>query len=317
MKNYDIRPVLSGDKTRFSFELLPPVKGGNIESLFSTIDSLMEWDPCYINITYHREEVTYVQEGGALVPKIIRKRPGTVGIASAIQNKYRIPAIPHIICGGFSRKETEEALIDLHFLGIRNVLAIRGDSDKITGKFERDKDGHSYAVDLVRQIKALSQGEYVDPILDAKGMEFTIGVAGYPEKHPESPNREWDLLRLKEKVLAGGDYIVTQMFFDNGVFKDFVRSCREIGIKVPIIPGIKPLSTRSHLTTLTKTFGLTIPQDLVKEIENCQEKECLRDLGVEWAIAQSKELLAMGVPVIHFYTMGRSDGIIKIAKSVF
>ncbi|MBN1989290.1 MAG: methylenetetrahydrofolate reductase [NAD(P)H] [Bacteroidales bacterium] len=305
--------------TLFSFELLPPIKGHNLETIFDAINPLLEFSPAYINVTYHREEVVYrTDEAGRTVPRILRRRPGTVGISAAIQTRYGIDVVPHLVCGGFNRWETEDALIDLDFLGIENVLAIRGDADKITGRFTPKQDGHTHAIELVQQVADLNKGHYLDEALEVRTpTRFCIGVAGYPEKHAESPNPQHDLQHLKAKVDAGAQYIVTQMFFDNKAYFRFVDSCRQAGITVPIIPGIKPLSVKEHLSMLPKTFAVQLPSELVTEVERCQSNAQVRQVGIEWAIAQAKELRSAGVPSIHFYTMGKSDNIAAIARGVY
>ncbi len=307
------------DKTLFSFELLPPLKGDNIETIYKTIDPLMEFNPPYINVTYHREEVVYKElSSGLLEKKTVRKRPGTVAISAAIMYKYKIDIIPHIICGGFNKEETENALIDLHFLGIENLLVVRGDSDKVTRRFVPEPAGHPYALDLVKQVVDLNNAKYLDDELENKtATNFTIGVAAYPEKHNESPNMETDIKFLKDKITAGAEYIVTQMFFDNDKYFRFVELCRNHGINVPIIPGIKPISQLNHLSILPNTFHIDIPQTLVQEVNKCKTNADVRELGISWAIEQSKELIRAGVPVVHYYTMGKSDNIRKIAEAVF
>jgi len=314
-----IEHLNNANSTLFSFELLPPLKGHTLQTIFDTINPLMEFNPAYINVTYHREEVIYrTAPNGVIHPAILRRRPGTVGISAAIQHKYKVDIVPHIICGGFNMAETEDALIDLDFLGIHNVLAVRGDADKITGRFEVKAGGHKYAIDLVKQIIAMNKGSYQDETLEKPNpTNFCVGVAGYPEKHAEAPNITSDIQRLKEKVDAGADYIVTQMFFDNSKFFKFVDKCREIGITVPIIPGIKPLSLKEHISILPKVFNVQLPQGLVKELERCPDNKAVKELGVEWAACQAKELKAKGVPSIHFYTMGKSDNIYNIAKRVY
>lgn len=303
--------------SRLSFELLPPVKGSSIDTIFSTLDQLMEFSPPYLNITYHREELTYVTLNGRKVPAIVRKRPGTVGIAAAIMGKYKVDVVPHIICGGFSLRETEEALIDLDFLGIRNLLVLRGDGDKITGKFEPHPEGHRYAVELLEQIMRLNKGDYLEKYVEnPTPTHFSVGVAGYPEKHQESPNFDADIYHLKQKVDSGAEYIVTQMFYDNSVYFKFVKRCREKGITVPIIPGLKPVAIKDHQNILPKMFGVTIPTELSKAMSKCKTNSDVRTLGVEWTTAQAKELLANGAPIIHLYTMGRADNIVKIAKGI-
>ncbi len=306
-------------KTLFSFELLPPLKGDNIESIYKTIDPLFEFNPPYINVTYHKEEVVFKElDNGLLQKKVVRKRPGTVAISAAIMNKYKIDVVPHIICGGFNKEETENALIDLHFLGIENLLVLRGDPDKNTKRFMSEPDGHPYAVDLLKQVVDLNKGKYLDEELENKtATHFTCGVAGYPEKHNEAPNMLSDLYFLKKKIEAGAEFIVTQMFYDNQKYYDFVKACRDEGILVPIIPGIKPIATKSQMTVLPQTFHIDIPEALVKELIKCKNTADARQVGVEWAIEQSKDLIKHNVPVLHFYTMGKSDNIQRIAKAVF
>ncbi len=306
-------------KTLFSFELLPPLKGGNIKTIYATVDPIMEFSPININVTYHREEVIYKKHpNGLLEPRKVRKRPGTVAISAAIKYKYKVSVVPHIICGGFTKEETENALIDFHFLGIHNLLAVRGDTPKNEKEFIPEPDGNANAVDLVRQIMDMNRGKYSDEeLLHTTPTKFSIGVAGYPEKHIESPNLESDLYFLKQKVDAGAEYIVTQMFFDNKKYFDFVKSCRNYGIEVPIVPGLKPVSIKSHINLLPKTFNIDLPQVLAMEIRKCKDNKEARQVGVEWAIKQSKELIAANVPALHFYTMGSSDNIRNIAKAVF
>lgn len=279
----------------------------------------MEFKPPYINITYHQPEIVLKKrESGLLEQRIVRKRPGTVAISSAIKNRYQVDVVPHLICGGFNKEDTEDALIDLHYLGIHNILVVRGDADIHTGRFVANKDGHENAIDLLRQVMDMNKGRYIDDELENPTPTFfSAGVAGYPEKHAESPNMDTDLRHLKAKVDAGAEYIVTQMFFDNQKFFDFERRCREIGIKVPIIPGLKPVSTKKHLNLLPQIFKVDLPPALATEMEKCTDNKSVRDLGVEWAIHQSKELLASGVPVIHFFTMGRADNIRRIAENIF
>lgn len=304
-------------KTLFSFELLPPLKGKSIESIYQTIDPLMEFNPLYVNVTYHQEEVVYKKRKDKLLEKsVVRKRPGTVAISAAIKYKYKVKVIPHIICGGFTREETEYALIDLNFLGIDNILVVRGDPAPEQKNFIPEPEGHSNALGLVKQVANLNRGKY----LDAGNMtatDFSMGVAGYPEKHPESPNRDSDFYFLKKKVEAGADFIVTQMFFDNKNFFEFVRQCRNRGINAPIIPGLKPLVTKNHLNYLPKTFGIDLPESLVKEVLKCKTPEAVKQVGIEWAIAQSRELIEFGVPVVHYFTLGKAGSIQDIAKEVF
>lgn len=307
------------DSTLFSLEIIPPKKGDSIKNLFDQIDPLMEFKPPFIDVTYHREEYVYKErENGLLEKKSIKKRPGTVGICAAIQNHYKIDAVPHIICGGFSKEETENALIDLNFLGIDNVLALRGDSIKSEPQFVPEPDGNAYASDLVEQISGMNKGEYLDEELgNAIPSNFCIGVAGYPEKHFEAPNMNFDLKWLKKKVDLGAEYIVTQMFFDNKVYFKFVEDCRSIGINIPIIPGIKPVSTKNHLTILPKIFKIDLPEDLEQALTKCKNNSEVKELGIEWGIQQSRELIDAGVPVLHFYSMGKSDAIQRIAREFF
>jgi methylenetetrahydrofolate reductase (NADPH) len=308
-----------GKGTKISFELLPPLRGSSIESIYHTIDRLKIFDPVCINITYHKEETVFSKlSDGSVQQKIVRKRPGTVGIATAIHHKYGIDVVPHIICGGFSRRETEDALIDLDFLGIHNLLVLRGDGDKDTGTFTPYKDGHANAVDLVRQIKNMNNGIYLESFYsDPTHTNFSVGVAGYPEKHYEAPDFETDLFYLKEKIKAGAEYIVTQMFFDNRVYHAFVARCREAGIDVPVIPGLKPVSVKKHLEILPKVFGVAIPRELADEIKSCKSESDVYNVGIEWAASQSAELKKSGVPAIHYYTMSRPDNIIEIVRRVF
>lgn len=310
---------LDGKGTKISFELLPPLRGSSIKSVYATIDRLKEFDPLCINITYHKEETVFSKlADGSMKRKVLRKRPGTVGLAAAIQHKYNIDVVPHIICGGFSRRETEEALIDLDFLGIHNLLVLRGDPDKDTGKFQACEDGHSYAVDLVRQIMDMNRGKYLESYYsEPAATSFSVGVAGYPEKHYEASSFETDLHYLKKKVEAGAEYIVTQMFFDNRVFHEFVKRCRETGINVPIIPGLKPVALKKHLKILPKVFGVRIPDELAREINSCKSEPAVYQAGIEWAAGQSAELLKSGVPAIHYYTMSRPDNIVEIVRRVF
>ncbi|ACX83824.1 5,10-methylenetetrahydrofolate reductase [Blattabacterium sp. (Periplaneta americana) str. BPLAN] len=308
-------------KSLFSFEILPPLRGHDIKDIFSTLDPLMEFNPPFIDVTYHREEFIYVEkENGLLQRRTISRRPGTVGICAAIMNKYGIDAVPHLICGGFNRQMTENALIDLNFLGIDNVLVLRGDPLKSEKSFFSKKDGHQYAVELVEQVKNLNNGKYLDNTFEQKDsplFDFCIGIAGYPEKHLEAPNMESDLFFLKKKVEAGANYIVTQMFFDNKKYFSFVKKCRSEGITVPIIPGIKPISSKKQLNSLPSRFYLNIPHELVKEIEKVKDKKMISHIGIEWAIQQSKELKDSGVEVIHYYTMDKPENIYKIVQAVY
>jgi len=306
-------------KTLFSFEIVPPQKGQNIQDLYNNIDPLMEFKPPFIDVTTSREEHVYIpKENGLLEQKITRMRPGTVGICASLKYKYNVDAIPHVLCGGFTKEETEYVLVDCHYLGLDNVMALRGDAMKHEKYFQASKDGHQYASELVSQISNLNKGKYLHEIIETPyNADFCIGVAGYPEKHLEAPSMDSDLKRLKDKVDAGADYIVTQMFFDNDKYFEFVKKAREIGITVPIIPGIKPIAVKRHLQILPQVFRLDVPDILISEIEKCKDNKQVRQLGVEWAINQSKELIKAGVPVVHFYSMGKSDNIKAIAQEVF
>lgn len=310
--------IKNAKNTLISFEILPPVKGQDIQSIYNAIDPLMEFKPPFIDVTYHREEYVYRKKEGGLLEKIsTRKRPGTVGICSAIMNRYEVDAVPHIICGGFSREETENALIDLNFLGIDNVLLLRGDAIKSESTFIPEPDGHHFATDLIEQVVNMNKGKYLDEDLEnAFSSDFCIGVAGYPEKHFESPNIKSDLKWLKRKVDLGADYIVTQMFYDNQKYFEFVERCRAEGINIPIIPGLKPITTKGQMVTLPKIFHIDIPEDLAEAVDKCKDNDAAKKVGVEWGIQQSKELIKAGVPVLHFYTMGKQDTTIAIVKAI-
>ncbi len=304
--------------TLFSIEILPPLKGVGIESLYSHLDPLVEFNPPFIDVTYHREEYVYKKRGDLLERKSIRKRPGTVGICAAIQHKYNVDTVPHIICGGFSKEETENALIDLNFLGIENVLLLRGDAIKSENRFVPDPEGHHFATDLVDQVVKMNKGRYLDEDLkNAFPTDFCIGIAGYPEKHFEAPNMVRDLKFLKMKVDLGAEYVVTQMFFDNKKYFEFVELCRKEGINVPIIPGLKPITTKGQLSVLPSLFYIDLPSDLTDAIDNCKTKEDVVEVGVEWAVQQSKELMEFGVPCLHFYSMGKAEPVRRIAAELF
>jgi methylenetetrahydrofolate reductase (NADPH) len=306
-------------KTLFTIEILPPLKGENIKNLFGNIDPLMEFKPPFIDVTYHREEYMYKKkESGLLEKRSTRKRPGTVGICAAIQNRYKVDTVPHIICGGFNREETENALIDLNFLGVDNVLVLQGDAIKGEGRFVSEPDGHKYASDLLQQVVNMNNARYIDEdIQNMTPTNFCIGVAGYPEKHFAAPNLKADLKYLKLKVDLGAEYIVTQMFFDNAKYFEFVEKCKEAGINVPIIPGIKPITTKSQCNILPTTFYIDIPEDLSDEVDKCKDNAAVKEVGIKWAVQQSKELMKQGVPTLHFYSMGKSDPIYRIAKELF
>lgn len=311
--------IKQAQSTLFSIEILPPLKGKSIQSIFDGIDPLMEFKPSFVDVTYHREEYLYKKrEGGYLEKVSIRKRPGTVGICAAIMNKYHVDAVPHIICGGFSKEETENALIDLHFLGIDNVLALRGDSIKSEPEFVPEPGGHTYAIDLVKQIGNMNKGKYIDEDLaDVAPTNFCIGVAGYPEKHFEAPNMISDMKHLKAKIDAGSEYIVTQMFFDNAQYFEYLKKCKEQNITVPIIPGLKIITTKKQATVLPKIFKIDVPQALLEEIEKCKTDADVKEVGIEWCIQQSKELIKAGAPCLHYYTMGTSEVTRRVASKVF
>lgn len=310
--------IKNADKTLFSFEIIPPLKGKGIECLYDGIDPLMEFNPPFINVTYHREEFFYKNMGDGLLKKIsIKKRPGTVGICAAIMHKYKVDAIPHLICGGFNVEETENALIDLQFLGVDNILALRGDSIKSESVFTPSSGGHHYATDLVKQISSMNDGKYLDDERQNAPTDFCIGAAGYPEKHFEAMNLNSDMKHLKEKVDAGAEFIVTQMFYDNQKYFEFVKKCRDAGIDVPIIPGLKPITTMKHISFLPKFFHIDLPIMLSNELEKCKTSADVRQVGIEWGIQQAKELMDNNVPVLHFYTMNKSTAVKEIASAVF
>lgn len=306
-------------QTLASFEVLPPLKGGSMQAIFDALDPLMEFKPPFIDVTYHREDFIYKKRSTGYFEKVaIRKRPGTVGICAAIMHRYGVDAVPHLICGGFTKEDTENALIDLNFLNINNVLAIRGDARQFDGKFIPEEEGHSYAIDLIHQIVDMNNGKYLhEDIENGSRTDFCIGVAGYPEKHFESPNLDMDLSYTKAKIDAGADYIVTQMFFDNQKYFDYVRKCREVGITVPIIPGLKPITKKYQLSSLPRLFHIDMPENLVKELTKAKDAEARTRVGIEWSIQQSKELKEFGVPCLHYYTMGDSETIQAIMEKVF
>ena len=306
-------------KTLFSIEIIPPTKGTGIEDLYKNVDPLMEFKPPFIDVTTSREEYIYLDKGNGLMErKITRMRPGTLGICAAIQHKYNVDTAPHVLCGGFTKEETEYLLVDCMYLGIENVMALRGDAMKGEQYFEPTIGGHKNATDLVRQMNDLGRGKYLhDEKTCDENNKFCIGVAGYPEKHIEAPSMNYDLKWLKEKVDAGADYVVTQMFFDNKKFLEFVKSAREIGIKVPIIPGIKPIATKKQLQLLPQVFKIDLPEDLISAVENAKDNSAVKQIGIEWTVNQCRELLDFSVPVLHFYSMGKSDNITKIARELF
>ncbi len=304
--------------TLVSFEILPPLKGKTINTIYTHLDELMEFKPAFINVTYHRSETMFKKKADGTFEKVeTRKRPGTVAICAAIKNHYNVDTVPHLICGGFTKRDTEDALIDLSFLGIDNVLALRGDAAKNEANFEPEVNGHAYAVDLLKQVMNLKNGIYLEEDIKNGGKaDFCIGTAGYPEKHFEAPNLETDLQYLKSKVDAGADYIMTQMFFNNQKFFDFVAACRNIGIEVPIIPGLKPLTNKKQLTILPKIFHVDIPTDLSSAVLKAKTDEEVEQIGTEWLIQQSKELKAFGVPVLHYYTLGKPHVIHNVVKEI-
>jgi methylenetetrahydrofolate reductase (NADPH) len=309
----------SNGKTLFSFEIIPPKKGNNIQELYDNIDPLMEFKPPFIDVTTSREEYVYIDKGNGLLDrKITRMRPGTVGICAAIKHKYNTDTVPHVLCGGFTKEETEYLLVDFDYLGIDNMMALRGDAMSHQKYFEATEGGHFYAKELVSQIEDMNNGKYLNNVIESSHTSsFCIGVAGYPEKHIESPSLQTDLIRLKEKVEAGADYVVTQMFFDNQKYFEFVKAAKDMGINIPIIPGIKPIAVKKHLQLLPQVFKIDLPQELINDVQSCKSNKDVRNVGVEWAIQQSKELLAAGVPVLHYYSMGKSDNIKKIASAIF
>lgn len=311
--------IKNSKSTLFSLEILPPSTGESIQKLFENIEPLMEFKPKFIDVTYHREEYVFKKmPNGLLEQKSIKKRPGTVSICAAIMHKYHVDTVPHIICGGFTKEETEYALIDLNFLGIDNVLALRGDCIKGQKTFEPTPGGHNFASELVTQVHSMNKGIYLsEELQNPTPTNFCIGVAGYPEKHYEAPNLKTDLKFLKQKIANGADYVVTQMFFDNKKFFEFVDKCRAEGIKVPIIPGIKPITSKSQIYNLPRNFFIDMPDELIDAIDNCRTDSDVKNVGIEWAIHQSKELMKANVPCLHFYSMGKSTAIQQIASKLF
>jgi methylenetetrahydrofolate reductase (NADPH) len=305
-----IEKIKNAKSPLFTFELLPPLKGHSIERVYSAIDRLVEFDPAYINFTSHRDEIIYNERPDGLL--------GTIALAAAVKYKYNITVVPHLLCGGFTREETENVLIEMNFLGIDDVLALRGDPQRGSRTFIPEKDGHSHTSELVRQIINMNKGKYLEESLeDTTPTSFCVGVAGYPEKHNEAPNRHVDLENLKIKVDAGASYIVTQMFFDNSKFFRFRDECKAIGIDVPVIAGIKPISALNDIRMLPQTFHIDVPNDLVNAIKKCTTDKDAREVGIEWAVMQSKELISKGVPGIHYYTLGRSDNVARIVRASF
>src|ERR1700744_1282430 len=305
--------------TLVSFEILPPLKGKTISSIYDNLDPLMEFNPAFINVTYHRSETMFKKKADGGFDKVeVRKRPGTVGICAAIMNHYKVDAVPHLICGGFAKRETEHALIDLHFLGVDNVLVLRGDAARNESSFEPEPDGHRYAIDLLKQVVCLNQGVYLEEDIKNGGKtNFCIGIAGYPEKHFEAPNLETDLMYLKAKVDAGAEYITTQMFFDNPKYFDFVNILRKNGIDIPVIPGLKPITNFKQLSMLPKVFHVDLPTELSSAILICKTDAEVEQVGTEWLIQQSRELKKAGVPVLHYYTLGKAKLIETVVKATF
>lgn len=321
--DYNIMSVIdkikNGSGPLFTFELLPPLKGHSIERIYTAIDRLIEFNPAYINFTSHRNETTYYERpDGLLEKRVVRIRPGTIALAAAVKYKYNITVVPHILCGGFSREETENVLIEMNFLGIDDVLALRGDPQKGSRRFIAEKDGHTHTYELVKQIENMNNGKYLESSLeDTSPTNFCIGVAAYPEKHFEAPNRQVDIENLKHKVESGASYIVTQMFFDNRKFYRFRDECRKVGITAPIIAGMKPISALNDIKLLSQAFHIDLPNELVTAVQKCITDKEAREVGIEWATIQSKELIKEGVPGIHYYTLGRSDNVARIVKASF
>ena len=310
--------ISSAKNTLYSFEILPPLKGKGIQSIYNSLDPLMEFKPPFINVTYHRSEYIYKKTADGLFDKkMISKRPGTAGICAAIMTKYKVDAVPHLICGGFTIDETEDLLIELNFLGIENVLLIRGDKTKSEDVFTPEKQGHPYAIDLVKQVSKMNKGVYLEEDLKyASPTKFCIGVGGYPEKHYEALNMPTDLKYLKAKVDAGADYIVTQLFYDNTKYFEFVNACREAGINVPIIPGLKPLTNRKQILTIPRVFAVSFPELLANELQKCETDEAVAAVSKEWMVNQCKELIKFGVPVLHFYTMSNAGPVLNIMNEL-
>lgn len=311
--------IKAAKSTAFSFELLPPLKGSNINKVYQTIDALMEFNPQFINITSHRDEITYrTTENGLFERKVVRKRPGTVAVAASIMHKYKVKVVPHIICSGFTRAETEYALIDLNFLGIHDILVLRGDNSNKDRFFSATDGGNQYALDLALQVNDLNAGRFVDgSTLEPFEIPFSYGVAGYPEKHEEAPNLDSDIAWLKKKVEAGAEYIMTQMFFDNQKYYDFVARCRAEGITIPVIPGIKPVTFLNQLTVLPKIFHVDIPETFAKELRKCKNDEEARSVGVEWCITQARDLIKHDVPLLHFYTLMATKSVREVAQAIY
>lgn len=310
--------IRQASKTLISFEILPPLKGKTINSIYDHLDPLMEFKPSFVNVTYHRSEHVFKKKADGTFDKVeVRKRPGTVGICAAIMNHYKVDAVPHLICGGFNKRETEDALIDLNFIGVDNVLVLRGDAAKNETVFEPESGGNVYAIDLLKQVVDLNAGIYLEEdIRNGFRTNFCIGAAGYPEKHFESPNLQTDLAYMKAKVDAGAEYIVTQMFYENKKYFEFVKACREADITVPIIPGLKPITTKKQLSVIPRTFHVDIPTELSNEILACKVDTDVEKIGTQWLLKQSKELKEAGVPVLHYYTLGKAKVIYDVVKEL-
>ncbi len=310
--------INSSKGTLISFEILPPLKGKGIAAIYNHLDPLMEFKPAYINVTYHRSEHIYKKRSdGSFEKVVIRKRPGTEAICASITNRYNVDTVPHLICGGFSVQETEDALLTLNYLGIDNVLVIRGDAARNETSFEPEPDGHKYAIDLLKQVINLNNGIYLEEELKGTNhIQFCTGVAGYPEKHFEAPNMQTDLAYLKKKVDAGAEYVVTQMFFDNKRFFAFEKLCREAGITVPVIPGLKPITSKKQLINIPRTFYVDIPTELSNEVLKCKDDADVERVGTEWLLMQSKELKKSGVPVLHYYTLGKQHVVANVVREL-
>lgn len=311
--------INNAKSTAFSFELLPPLKGNSIDRVFKTIDALIEFNPLFINITSHRSEETYQTTANGLYErKLVRKRPGTVAMAASIMHKYNVKVVPHIICSGFTRTETEYVLIDLNFLGIHDILVLRGDKASMDKFYTPTEGGNRNALDLALQVSDLNSGKFIDGnMVKPFDQPFAFGVAGYPEKHDEAPNMDADIFWLKKKVEAGAEYIVTQMFFDNQKYYDFVNRCRAEGITIPIIPGLKPITLMNQGTVLPKIFHVDIPEDFAKEMRKCKSDEEVTQVGVEWCTMQAKDLINNGAPIVHFYSMMATQSVRKVAEAIY
>lgn len=299
-----------------SYEIIPPTRGGSIQQIFDIVSELMRFEPPFIDVTSHSAQVYYEEKpDGSWRRRIKRKRPGTIGLCAAIKSRFGVDTVPHLLCNGFTREETEDALIELNYLGIQNVMALRGDDAEYRKPIPPEKSCNRYAIDLVEQIVRMNSGKYLEELVDAAPSDFCIGVAGYPEKHFEAPNLRWDVLNLKRKVDSGAEYIVTQMFFDNRYFFEFVDQCRAVGIEVPIIPGIKILTSQRQLLTIPRNFHVEIPAELAAQVE-AEAPEHAADIGIEWAVRQSEELLSAGVPCVHFYIMQTARVVKRVVEQL-